>query len=64
MPVKVKFLHALVLTARRLVLVNVAESTGGRRQKLSLSPAVPIRLQGAKHGVVFAIMVQFCSVLA
>ena len=49
----------MCLTARRLALVNVAESTGGRGQYFSSRLSSFLRPQGAKHGAVFAIMVQF-----
>ncbi len=40
-----------------IVGVFVAESTGGRGQNLSYSFSIFIRPKGAKHGAVFAIMV-------
>ena len=49
----------LPLTARRLVLVNVAESTRGRLTYYTFCMTSSPRPSGAKHGAIFAIMVQF-----
>ncbi len=47
------------LTARRLALVNVAESTRGRLTNYTFCMTSSPRPSGAKHGAVFAITVQF-----
>jgi hypothetical protein len=50
--------HPLRLTALRLALVNVDESLGGSGQYFSNRLSIFLRPEGAKHGAVFAIMVQ------
>ncbi len=47
----------LNLTARRLVLVNGAESTKGRLTYYSFCMTSSLRPSGAKHGAIFAVMV-------
>lgn len=44
----------LTHNGQAIKLVNVAESTGGRWQDLSFSPAIFISPKEAKHGAVFA----------
>ena len=49
------------LTARRLVLVNVAESTRGRLTYYTFCMTSSPRPSGAKHGAIFAVMVQLIA---
>ncbi len=51
--------EGLSITARRLALVNVAESTRGRLTDYTFCMTSSPRPSGAKHGAVFAITVQF-----